>query len=329
MHGKFLKLFFASVAALLFFTCAFADSYDGGDYNELNSYLSNRQSSRPADKTAKPAPSRTNDKTLKGFLARGKLLAYLLYAFFAGGTTLVVLILNKMEDAAFGGHTLEAAEPGVITNNTPEIIFALRDGDTSFSPDQFLEKAKEVFKTLKNAYNLRDINKLPLMAQEQYTEHKTKIGLYIENKQINECEIRGFEEAYFYKYDKTAEYEYLLVLLKAELTNYVIDAGSGAIIRGDPKEFLTERWLLNFRRDARVLEPTKNYKPVAVVCPYCGAPALFNNFGHCVYCNTIIKAGNYEWFLFDFDKIWPDSRYAPGGVFVNNKRTDRYEKLNG
>jgi hypothetical protein len=247
--------------------------------------------------------------------------------FFACGTMLVKFILNKMEGKVLGGHTADtgAAPAGVITNNTPEVVFALRDGDPSFSSDQFLEKAKEIFKTLKNAYNLSDINKLPLMAEEQYNEHKTKIGLYVENRQINVSEIHSFDEVYFYKYDKTTKYEYLSALLKAELTNYVVDARSEEIVRGNPEELLTESWLLTFRRDVIVLEPTKNYKPVAIICPHCGAPALINNFGRCVYCDAIIKAGSYEWFLYDFDKIWPDSRYAPGGVFVNNKRTERYK----
>jgi hypothetical protein len=119
--------------------------------------------------------------------------------------------------------------------------------------------------------------------------------------------------------------------LQTRLASHVIDEKAQKIIRGGD-EIKTEKYLLVLRRDRVVLEPTRKNIVEAVSCPKCGAPALINNMGHCVYCDAIIKTGNYVWFLDDIDIIWPDSRYSAGGVFINNKRTDRFKKeleLNG
>ncbi|MDR0645467.1 MAG: TIM44-like domain-containing protein [Elusimicrobiota bacterium] len=312
MIRKISKLLFISLALLLIYVCAPAQIYD----NNLNDYLANRG----AYVQPKKANSRKNNN-----IAYSHEFIYVVYAIIAGAISLIVFLLDKAEIKIFGKHAIERDLPGVIIDNTKEIITALHESDSNFNRDQFIEYAKEVFKTLKSAFSQRDISKLPLMIEEQYREHVTQISQYIKKKQINITGIENIDKAYLYKYDKTMEYEYLSAFLEVKMINYVIEELTKTVLQNDPDEVLLKKYLLVFRRDRVVLEPTKKHTVETITCPKCGAPALINNMGRCVYCDSVIKAGNYKWFLADIDIIWADSRYAPGGVFINNKQTERYK----
>ena len=234
-----------------------------------------------------------------------------------------ISVLNKIADKPLGGAP--GGRPGFIQNNTTEIITAMYDENRGFDVEDFQMHAKEVFKALKNAYFERDIDKLPFSTREQYLQHRTQIDKYISEGQISVTEIENFDKIYLYKYNKTAEYDYLTVFLEIFGAEYDIDGKTREIVPGCADDNQLLRYLLTFRRDGKVLENTVKETPQSLACPKCGAPAVINNVGKCSYCGAVIKDGNYAWALDGFAEVWPDYSYAPGGVFINDIQTERYK----
>ena len=235
----------------------------------------------------------------------------------------VVVKLNKEEDPVKeSGYRVP---PGVIQDNTKEIISAMYDENLGFNFDNFKTHAQEVFKALKNAYAQRDGDKLPFMTEEQYFQHRTNIEKYIREGEIYVTEIENFDKSHLYKYNKTAQYDYLSIFFEIFGAEYIINDKTREIIPGGSDDNQLLRYVLVFRRDRKVLETTVKDAPEALKCPNCGAPAIINNVGRCTYCGAVIKDGSYAWALSGFNAVEPDYHYAPGGVYINDIQTERYK----
>ena len=255
--------------------------------------------------------------------ASSKYFIYI-YAAAAAAAFWSIFVLNK-EEKGFGGQEALGTRTGYIQDNTKEIISAMYDENLGFDNDDFQEHAKEVFKTLKTAYSMRDIDKLPFMSTDEYRQHRLGINKSIEEKEINITEIENFDKIYLYKYNKTAEYDYLAVFMEVFGAEYIIDDKTRELIPCGSDENQLLRYLLTFRRDRKVLEATVVDTPQSIACPKCGAPAVLTNFGKCTYCGAVIKDGSYAWALDGFDIVDPDNIYGLGGVFINDVKTERYK----
>lgn len=213
------------------------------------------------------------------------------------------------------------AQPSVssLKDYTEEISSAIRQNDENFSCDKFESWVKEVFFTLQNAWSERDFEKArPFEKEELYRQHEMQIKKYIENNRINVLDRINISNAYLYRYVRDNEYEYLTVFIQARMVDYIKDANTGAILKGDPNKDCHMKYLYTFMRKTGVkTDPAKSNNSV-VACPHCGAPTSITSAGKCEYCGFIVTTGEFDWVLSDIEAVKNGTTPPSGGVFIKD-----------
>jgi ribosomal protein L37AE/L43A len=92
---------------------------------------------------------------------------------------------------------------------------------------------------------------------------------------------------------------YIEKIVLGEKTSIYVRIKSNMTIEAQGKTArykINERWL--FMREKGVLSPEPE-KMHVVSCPYCGAPADFNDIGYCKHCGNLVVPGKMQWYVID------------------------------
>lgn len=204
-----------------------------------------------------------------------------------------------------------------VKDNTDEIVNAIREYDENFSYEKYSAWVKEVFITLQIAWSERDFAKVrPFEKEELYKQHELQIKKYIENNRINVLDRINVNQLYLHKYVRDKEYEYLTVCLQSRMTDYIKDADTGAILKGDPNTEYHLRYLYTFMRKTGVLTDSAKSNNSVVSCPHCGAPTSITSAGKCEYCGFIVTTGEFDWVLSNIESVKDGMTIGDGGVVV-------------
>jgi hypothetical protein len=235
---------------------------------------------------------------------------------------IIIIFGGKGGNGGNGGSSSpsRSVNPGAnvtVKDNTDEIVSAIREYDENFSYEKYSAWVKEVFITLQMAWSERDFAKARLFEKEElYKQHELQIKKYIENNRINVLDRINVNQLYLHKYVRDNEYEYLTVCLQSRMTDYIKDANTGAILKGNPNTEYHLRYLYTFMRKTGVLtDPAKSNKSV-VSCPHCGAPTSITSAGKCEYCGFIVTTGEFDWVLSNIESVKDGMTIGDGGVVV-------------
>lgn len=122
--------------------------------------------------------------------------------------------------------------------------------------------------------------------------------------------------SYFYQYVREREYEYLTVYLEARLNDYIIDASTRRVVRGDPKKEHHMQYLLTYKRRFGVQTNPSLSNKSTISCPSCGAPIKLRGAA-CEYCGSVITTGEYDWVLSNLDSVRPGMSLSKSGVQIH------------
>ncbi|MBQ8940818.1 MAG: transporter [Firmicutes bacterium] len=237
----------------------------------------------------------------------------------------VIIIISMRKNKGGGsssGGNVSSAGPE-IKDNTNEIVKEIIKVDPNFSETRFISWVKEVFITLQTAWSDREFDKVrPFEKEELFNQHKTQIEGYIKNNRINVIERININNAHFFEYKRDNQYEYLTVFLKARMVDYIKDANTEQVLKGDPNRDCYPRYLLTFMRKKGVLTDAAVSNKSTTNCPNCGAPTQITSSGMCEYCGSVITTGDYDWVLSDIQGVKRNMTYGYGGVFISE--TDNY-----
>lgn len=235
---------------------------------------------------------------------------------------------SSLDDITFGELVLGLVVVGVIfvvysllpkkgggnsvpyTRNTPSvpdmtqsIESQIRANDPDFSSHKFLTWAEEVFVTLQEAWTQREWKKIrPFECEALFNKHKKQLDEYIRNNTINVVERICVNQSMLTQYTQDNNYEYLTVYLKARMNDYIIDATTRQVVKGDPNREFHTNYNLKFMRSLGV-KTTVNSGKSTTNCPNCGAPTQITSAGECEYCNSVITTGQHDWVLCDLDSV--------------------------
>lgn len=238
---------------------------------------------------------------------------------------IVILIIAKRKGGGNGGNggssTASPSRPGAsvrVDDHTNDITEAIQRYDEKFSSEKFISWVKEVFITLQTAWSERDFEKVrPFEKEELYRQHEAQIRKYIENNRINVLDRINVNQAYLYKYVRDDDYEYMKVYIQSRMTDYIKDATTGNVIKGDPNTEYHLRYIYTFMRKTGVVtDPAQNGRSV-VACPHCGAPTSITSAGRCEYCGFIVTTGEFGWVLSNIEAIKDGMTMERGGVQIN------------
>lgn len=186
-----------------------------------------------------------------------------------------------------------------LNYNNEMVISLIRQVDPNFSRVKFESFAKEVFIKLQNAWTDRDWEKIrPFESAELFEQHKMQLDGYIKNNQINVMDRICVNDINFVSFEQSSDKDILVIDLDSRMSDYIIDATTKQVIRGNKDTEYYHTYTLTFtRKKGNLTENINTNKLNTTNCPNCGAPTIITSAGRCEYCNSIIVTSDHGWVL--------------------------------
>ncbi len=194
-----------------------------------------------------------------------------------------------------------------IYDNGPDrseiIIETIHKHDPNFNAEKFKSYAKDIFIKLQNAWTERDWEKIRAFeSNELFEQHKAQLDGYIRNNQINVLDRICVNWVRMISYEKTGGKEIPTVTLNSRMGDYIIDATTKQVLRGNQYNEYTNTYVMQFVRTEGVLTPESGDQVNTTNCPNCGAPTKIMTSGRCEYCNSVITTTKHGWVLNNLER---------------------------
>ena len=266
------------------------------DVGNHNSYSGSSSSSSSSSSSRSYSSSSSSGGSFSGDI--GFLPILIIIAFIVWSKLPKNVKANIMKSA---GSSLPNTSFGGAADMPQSIESQIKAKDPDFSSEKFLSWAEEVFMTLQDAWTKREWKLIrPFECEALFNKHSKQLDEYIRNNTINVVERICVNKSYISNYSTDNQYEYLTVYMKTRMNDYVIDATTKQVVKGDKdREFFTN-YNLKFMRSLGV-KTTVNSGKSTTNCPNCGAPTQITSAGECEYCGSVITTGQHDWVLCDLD----------------------------
>lgn len=177
--------------------------------------------------------------------------------------------------------------------------------DPMFNKEEFLSFARSTFVKLQEAWSARDWSVIRTFeSNELFEQHQKQLQRFIDNNQINKMEQICVKSVSLYSFEQTGDKEVLKVTLSSKMIDYIVDATTDKILKGDRTTVRHSTYRLTFIRKAGVKTKAGTSDVNTTNCPNCGAPTQITSSGKCEYCGSVITTGEYNWVLSDLTKVY-------------------------
>jgi hypothetical protein len=184
-----------------------------------------------------------------------------------------------------------------------QIISEIQEHDELFNKDEIIAWSKTLFVKLQQSWTKRDWAEIRTFETNSlFEQHKSQLQGYIDNNQINVMDRICVNYANLYDYRISGDKEILVIKLNSRMQDYIIDATTKKVLRGDPKIERTNSYLLTFERKLGVKTKPGTTEVNTTNCPNCGAPTSITSSGKCDYCGSVITTGEYNWCLSNLER---------------------------
>jgi len=197
---------------------------------------------------------------------------------------------RQMANNAVNMQALEATQT--------QIENKIQVNDPAFNKEEFVAWSKNLFIKLQQAWTARDWSTIRTFETESlFEQHKNQLQGYINNNQINVMDRICVNYAHLYNYRVEGDKEILTVRLNSRMEDYIIDATTKQVIKGQKGLDKVNTYLLTFIRKNGVKTKPGTIEVNTTNCPNCGAPTQITSSGKCDYCGSVITTGEYNWVL--------------------------------
>lgn len=174
----------------------------------------------------------------------------------------------------------------------------IQANDPAFNKEEFVAWSKNLFVKLQQAWTARDWSIIRTFETENlFEQHKNQLQGYINNNQINVMDRICVNYAHLYNYRVEGDKEILTVRLNSRMEDYIIDATTKQVIKGQKGLDKVNTYLLTFIRKNGVKTKPGTIEVNTTNCPNCGALTQITSSGKCDYCGSVITTGEYNWVL--------------------------------
>ena len=217
--------------------------------------------------------------------------------------------VTKMDDEVVPTYTV-GNQNLTMENHDDEVSRRIKEHDKEFDIEEFKAFAKTTFIKLQNAWTERDWEKVRVLESDKlFEQHKAQLQGYIDNNQINVIERIMVNEAHLYNFTQVQGKDTLTIDLKTRMADYIIDASTKKVIRGDKYKETYHIYRLTFVKTEKAKAPEgeetdkKDEKSTKTTnCPNCGAPTEITSTGRCPYCHSVITTKEYDWVLDNLER---------------------------
>ncbi len=256
-------------------------------------------------------------------------LWWLPFLFWGGGGLLTfvlfILLLTFLANAGRGSRPDQTWEPQPIAappaaRLDPEPgLAAIGAADPAFDRRRFLDRVRNAFFTLQQAWETRDLTPArPFMGRGLYLGWLTQVRQLVTLHKVNRMEDLAITNVEFAAANHGQRYDHVTVRIDASAADYEVDERDGRVVFGDRVQRpFTEYW--TFERTTGTSTPAKGL--LDQTCPNCGAPAEINEVGECAYCRAAITSGRYDWVLARIDQADQWEANAADAVYGDASQT--------
>ena len=202
---------------------------------------------------------------------------------------------RQMANNAVNMQALEATQT--------QIENKIQVNDPAFNKEEFVAWSKNLFIKLQQAWTARDWSTIRTFETESlFEQHKNQLQGYINNNQINVMDRICVNYAHLYNYRVEGDKEILTVRLNSRMEDYIIDATTKQVLKGQKGLDKVNTYLLTFIRKNGVKTKQGTIEVNTTNCPNCGAPTQITSSGKCDYCGSVITTGEYSWALSNLER---------------------------
>ena len=201
----------------------------------------------------------------------------------------IILIIRSRKKAS------TATPVHVDTRPTAADLSALMERDPDFNLENFLEKVRNLYVQLQNAWTDRDWEPMrPNLTDSFYNQLGRQLEEMRKAGRTNHVERISVLGATVTGYEQKDDLDCLKVRLTTRIVDYTTDDTTGEVVSGDKnrEKFMTYEWTMVRKQTAKT-----KAEQGARACPNCGAPLDNNASSRCPYCGSIIKGTDYDWTL--------------------------------
>lgn len=267
-------------------------SWSSSDYS--SSWSSSDYSSRDDDRDYYRSRSgRTNSKGNFGLTFTIIMVCLVVWA--------IVLATNKKRAQGYNQFSNPVPRNNELDEET--VINQIKTIDPLFNEEEFSSWARDLFIKLQYAWSDRDWSEMRYFeTKELYEQHYNQLQRYIINRQINKMERVSVNSVRYLSFEQTEEKDVLSVVLNSKLIDYIIDEGTGQVVKGDKNTYKFNNYKLTFVRQKGIKTKPGEKKLKVTNCPNCGAPTEITSVGKCSYCGSVITTNEHDWVLSNLER---------------------------
>lgn len=217
---------------------------------------------------------------------------------------IIVYVLNKKDTNSRKGPLHKTVRNiGPDLEREKQVENQIKQVDPMFNKEEFIANAKSLFVKLQQAWTDRDWSVIRVFeTNELFEQHKNQLQGYIDNNQINVMDRICVNFANLYSFEQNGDKDILTVRLNSRMADYIIDATTKQVLRGDKTTERVNTYILTFIRKKGLQTKEGSEKIVTTNCPNCGAPTQITSAGKCEYCGSVITTGEYSWVLSNLER---------------------------
>ena len=184
---------------------------------------------------------------------------------FSNPKLFVIVVIIMIIVGAFKKHSGDTPTPTYNpANNIPtrktedQIVSEIQAHDELFNKDEIIAWSKDLFVRLQQSWSKRDWSEIRVFETNSlFEQHKNQLQGYIDNNTINVMDRICVNYANLYDYRISGDKEILVIKLNSRMQDYIIDATTKKVLKGDPNIERTNNYLLTFERKIRSKNKTR------------------------------------------------------------------------
>ena len=214
----------------------------------------------------------------------------------------IIIVVNHRNQKKFGQNV--NTKPIVnYEQKEQQTLEKIKQIDSLFNKEEFIASAKTLFVKLQQAWTDRDWSVIRVFeTNELYEQHKSQLQGYIDNNQINVMDRICVNYAQLFDFKQEGDKDILVVRLNSRMADYIIDATTKEVLKGNKNTEYVNTYLLTFIRKKGIQTKEGSSKINTTNCPNCGAPTQITSAGECEYCGSVITTGEYNWVLSNLER---------------------------
>ena len=299
MKTRFKKIILAVILLLGIIFTASQVKADVGSFESYSSGSSSSGSSSWSSSSSWGSGSRHGSGT-GGIYIFGDATPFIGIAFIA---VILLYLYLSYKTGAKPNRTVAHKEHVDYNQKEQEAIAKLVQVDPLFNKEEFVASTKTLFVKLQQAWTDRDWSVIRVFeTNELYEQHRNQLQGYIDNNQINVMDRICVKHAQIIDFRQEGDKDILVVRLDSRMADYIIDATTKKVLKGDKNIEYENTYLMTFIRKKGLQTKEGNSKINTTNCPNCGAQTQITSAGECEYCGSVITTGEYDWVLSNLER---------------------------